>query len=51
MDSKISEVSLTYEGGWKLLHDIKWSLAAANCLRCIQAVLLLGILWTLIWKL
>lgn len=51
MNDTTQQVSLTYDGGWKLLHEIKWALKAANCLRGLQIVLLVCIFWTLVWKL
>jgi hypothetical protein len=39
------DVELTYNGGWKLLMDIKWSGTISNFLRFIQLIVLLGILY------
>lgn len=38
------DVSLTYEGGWKILFDIRNSMQTSNVLRVVEIILLLLIL-------
>ena len=44
----IHDVCLTHEGGWKSLHEIRWSMYMSNFLKLCEIALLGAILWK-IW--
>ena len=44
----VQDVSLTHEGGWKSLHEIRYSMYTGNFLKICEVVLLGVILWK-IW--
>lgn len=39
------QVSLTYNGGWRELNELRWSAYTRNTLLVVQTILLMLILW------